>query len=241
MMQCPHRPIEPHPPRSTPLFKWIHSPESETYTLSEEALVQGTSHKDHLSGRQVRISEIGVWLFGNRALVWYLAGIDYEMPKLGSDDLVLGAGLRSWSTTVALHVSLNSGVEAALMCLDLLRLPSCTRNPYVVLNLANRVVKPSHNQLSLFHTSKEFTQTSLIKPLAQTVSDIGPLVAALPALHSLKTVLSSSVEEVCPLDSSQPPYAVSVIEPQTTFIPITNRFVDLSDIASKEDCISVMT
>ncbi|KAI5661257.1 hypothetical protein M9H77_20580 [Catharanthus roseus] len=38
MMRCPH------PLRSTPLFKWIHSPESETSTPSKEALVRGTSH-----------------------------------------------------------------------------------------------------------------------------------------------------------------------------------------------------
>ncbi|KAI5668365.1 hypothetical protein M9H77_18218 [Catharanthus roseus] len=28
MMRCPHRPIGPHPPRSTSLFKWIH-PQSQ--------------------------------------------------------------------------------------------------------------------------------------------------------------------------------------------------------------------
>ncbi|KAI5663388.1 hypothetical protein M9H77_22711 [Catharanthus roseus] len=33
--------------------------------------------------------------------------------------------------TVALHVLLNSGVEAALMCLDSLRHPSSARTPYV--------------------------------------------------------------------------------------------------------------
>ncbi|KAI5677534.1 hypothetical protein M9H77_08484 [Catharanthus roseus] len=32
--------------------------------------------------------------------------------------------------TIALHVLLNWGVEAALMCLDSLRLPSCARNPH---------------------------------------------------------------------------------------------------------------
>ncbi|KAI5652804.1 hypothetical protein M9H77_29991 [Catharanthus roseus] len=36
---APIRPIGPHPPRSTPLFKWIHSLESESSTPSEEALV----------------------------------------------------------------------------------------------------------------------------------------------------------------------------------------------------------
>ncbi|KAI5668195.1 hypothetical protein M9H77_18048 [Catharanthus roseus] len=44
MMRCAHRPIRPHPLWSTPLFKWIHSPESEMSTPSEEALVQGISH-----------------------------------------------------------------------------------------------------------------------------------------------------------------------------------------------------
>ncbi|KAI5659113.1 hypothetical protein M9H77_27906 [Catharanthus roseus] len=63
---------------------------------------------------------MGERLFGNRALVWCFAGIDYEMPELGSDDLVLGSGLDPWSP------------KAALICLDSLRLPSCTRNPHVV-------------------------------------------------------------------------------------------------------------
>ncbi|KAI5653746.1 hypothetical protein M9H77_30933 [Catharanthus roseus] len=30
---------------------------------------------------------MGVRLFGNQALVWCLAGVDYEMPELDSDDL----------------------------------------------------------------------------------------------------------------------------------------------------------
>ncbi|KAI5681608.1 hypothetical protein M9H77_02836 [Catharanthus roseus] len=67
----------------------------------------------------------------NRALVRYLAGIDYEVPELSSDGLVLGSRLCPWSPTVALHVLLNLGVEAALMCLDLLKLPSCARNPHI--------------------------------------------------------------------------------------------------------------
>ncbi|KAI5654698.1 hypothetical protein M9H77_31885 [Catharanthus roseus] len=52
------------------------------------------------------------------------------MPELGSDDLVMGSGLCPWSPTVALHVLLNLGKEAALMCLVSLRLPSCARNPH---------------------------------------------------------------------------------------------------------------
>ncbi|KAI5650354.1 hypothetical protein M9H77_36359 [Catharanthus roseus] len=49
-----------------------------------------------------------------------------------------GSGLCPWSPTVALHsptvalhVLLNLGIEAAVMCLDLLRLPSCARNPHI--------------------------------------------------------------------------------------------------------------
>ncbi|KAI5668216.1 hypothetical protein M9H77_18069 [Catharanthus roseus] len=63
---------------------------------------------------------------GRLALVWCLAGIDYEMSELDSDDLVLGSKLCLWSSIVALHISLHSGIEVALMCLDSLRLPSCT-------------------------------------------------------------------------------------------------------------------
>ncbi|KAI5671945.1 hypothetical protein M9H77_12309 [Catharanthus roseus] len=44
IMWCPCRPIGPHSPWSTPLFKWIHFPESKMSTPSEEALVRGTSH-----------------------------------------------------------------------------------------------------------------------------------------------------------------------------------------------------
>ncbi|KAI5678696.1 hypothetical protein M9H77_09646 [Catharanthus roseus] len=44
MMRYPRTLIGPHPPWSTPLFKWIHSPESKTSTPLEEALVRGTSH-----------------------------------------------------------------------------------------------------------------------------------------------------------------------------------------------------
>ncbi|KAI5667441.1 hypothetical protein M9H77_17294 [Catharanthus roseus] len=72
-----------------------------------------------------------VRLFWNRALIRCLAGIDYEMLELVSDDLVMGSEFCLWNPTVELHVLLNSGVEAALMCLDLLRLPNCTRTPHV--------------------------------------------------------------------------------------------------------------
>ncbi|KAI5677396.1 hypothetical protein M9H77_08346 [Catharanthus roseus] len=74
---------------------------------------------------------MGMRLFVNRALVWCLAGVDYEMPELGSGDMVIGSRLCLWSPTIALHVCLSLGVEAALICLDSLRLPSCARNPPV--------------------------------------------------------------------------------------------------------------
>ncbi|KAI5657024.1 hypothetical protein M9H77_25817 [Catharanthus roseus] len=53
-----------------------------------------------------------------------LADTDYEMSELVFDDLVMGSGLCLWCTTFALHVLLNSGVEAALLCLDSFSLPS---------------------------------------------------------------------------------------------------------------------
>ncbi|KAI5672831.1 hypothetical protein M9H77_13195 [Catharanthus roseus] len=45
----------------------------------------------------------------NRALVWCLAGIDYEMPELGFDGLVLGIRTLSMEPTVTLHVLINLG------------------------------------------------------------------------------------------------------------------------------------
>ncbi|KAI5664537.1 hypothetical protein M9H77_23860 [Catharanthus roseus] len=74
---------------------------------------------------------MGVWLFCNRALVWCLSSIDYEMLELGSDDLVRGFGLCPWSPSVALLVLLNLGVEVALMYLDSLRLPNYAQNPHI--------------------------------------------------------------------------------------------------------------
>ncbi|KAI5667244.1 hypothetical protein M9H77_17097 [Catharanthus roseus] len=58
-------------------------------------------------------SDMGERLLSNRALVWCLAGIDDEMPKLGTDDLVLGSKPCLWSSTVALHI--NSGQTEAKM------------------------------------------------------------------------------------------------------------------------------
>ncbi|KAI5657702.1 hypothetical protein M9H77_26495 [Catharanthus roseus] len=56
---------------------------------------------------------------------------DLEMPELISDDLVMGSELCPKSPTVALHVLSNSSVEAELMCLDSLRLPSCVQTLHV--------------------------------------------------------------------------------------------------------------
>ncbi|KAI5658186.1 hypothetical protein M9H77_26979 [Catharanthus roseus] len=70
-----------------------------------------------------------------------LAGIDYEILELGSDDLILGFGLCLWRPTIALHVHLNSGVEAALICLDSCRLPSCARTPHLTQDGQRRVLR----------------------------------------------------------------------------------------------------
>ncbi|KAI5658143.1 hypothetical protein M9H77_26936 [Catharanthus roseus] len=77
-----------------------------------------------------------------------LVGIDYEMPEFDSDDLVVGSGPCPSNSTVALCVSLHSVVEAVLMCLDLLRLPSCVRNPYVEITKTHtcRLTECSHSR-----------------------------------------------------------------------------------------------
>ncbi|KAI5677688.1 hypothetical protein M9H77_08638 [Catharanthus roseus] len=75
---------------------------------------------------------MGVRLFVNRALIWCLDGIDYEMPKLGSDGLVLGIR------------TLSMEPHSALMCLDSLRLPSCARNPHVGFNFKEITTAHTH-------------------------------------------------------------------------------------------------
>ncbi|KAI5683170.1 hypothetical protein M9H77_04398 [Catharanthus roseus] len=97
-------------------------------------------------------------LFGDQAPVWYSVGIDYEMPELDFDDLVLGSGLCPWSPTIALHISLNSGVEAALICLDSLRLPSRARNPHVGLGIS--IVKIIKENVFLYHCMNCFRETA---------------------------------------------------------------------------------
>ncbi|KAI5667539.1 hypothetical protein M9H77_17392 [Catharanthus roseus] len=87
-----------------------------------------------------------------------LACIDYETPELDSEDLVLGFRLCPWSPTAALHVSLNSGVEVALMCLDLLRLPSYARNPHVGLSIS--IVKITKENVFLEYCMNCFRETA---------------------------------------------------------------------------------
>ncbi|KAI5666204.1 hypothetical protein M9H77_16057 [Catharanthus roseus] len=59
---------------------------------------------------------------------WYLTTRCRNLVLMAS---FWGSELCPWSPTVALHILLNLGVEAALMCLDSLRLPSCARNPHI--------------------------------------------------------------------------------------------------------------
>ncbi|KAI5680719.1 hypothetical protein M9H77_01946 [Catharanthus roseus] len=96
-----------------------------------------------------------VWLLWNRALIRCLVGIDYNMPELVSNDLIMRSRLCPWSPTVALHFLLNSGVEAKLMCLDSLRLPSCIRTSHTGVNqhvpqeyVPHHVARGFHHELS---------------------------------------------------------------------------------------------
>ncbi|KAI5681809.1 hypothetical protein M9H77_03037 [Catharanthus roseus] len=54
-------------------------------------------------------------------------GLRADLVELLFDNLIMGSRLCAWSPTVELYVLLNSGVEAALMCLDSLRHPSCVQ------------------------------------------------------------------------------------------------------------------
>ncbi|KAI5658522.1 hypothetical protein M9H77_27315 [Catharanthus roseus] len=122
-------------PLNEGLFRWHrHLTLRKVYPF-EEGHRRGGRSPIGLRGHQnmfyVGVRLPRVRLIGNLALVYCLAGTDYEIPKLGSDDLVRGCGLCPWSPAVALHVLLNLGIEAMLMCLDLLRLPNCAENPHI--------------------------------------------------------------------------------------------------------------
>ncbi|KAI5663573.1 hypothetical protein M9H77_22896 [Catharanthus roseus] len=88
-------------------------------------LVESQEGLETKVGPRADLVILGERLFGNRVLVWCLAGIDYEIPEFNSDYLVVGSEPYPLSPTMALCVSLYSGIEAALMCLDSLRLLSC--------------------------------------------------------------------------------------------------------------------
>ncbi|KAI5668806.1 hypothetical protein M9H77_18659 [Catharanthus roseus] len=104
-------------------------------------------------------------LFGNRALVWCLAGIDYKMPKFDSDDLVVESEPCPSSPTAALCLSLHSGVEAALICLDSLRLPSCVRNPHVDSSIS--FVKMTKESVFLLHSMNCFHEHTHTRGLSE--------------------------------------------------------------------------
>ncbi|KAI5667771.1 hypothetical protein M9H77_17624 [Catharanthus roseus] len=115
------------------LLPWRTWPNWSTWTLYhalqwDDRLVESQEGLETNVGPKVDLVVLGKRLFGNRALV---IDIDYKMPKFDSDDLVVGSEPCPTSSTMALCVSLHSGVKAALICLDSLRLPSCTRNPNI--------------------------------------------------------------------------------------------------------------
>ncbi|KAI5662293.1 hypothetical protein M9H77_21616 [Catharanthus roseus] len=100
------------------------------------------------------------------------------MPELGSDGLILGSGLCPWSPTVALHVSLNSGVEAVLMCLDSLRLLSCAQNPHVGSSIS--ITRAGCKVPLLFCRKVSMISPSLALPPAPVLS--APPSSSLPLL-----------------------------------------------------------
>ncbi|KAI5676835.1 hypothetical protein M9H77_07785 [Catharanthus roseus] len=81
---------------------------------------------------------MGVRLFGNRALVWCLAGIDYEMPKLGFD------GLKSLQRTHTRGLTECSRSRFSISCL-LLRLTQDGQGYNKPLNLLSRGTQISYS------------------------------------------------------------------------------------------------
>ncbi|KAI5680522.1 hypothetical protein M9H77_01749 [Catharanthus roseus] len=86
----------------------------EFFTLRMDPLEEGRRTLRAWPNRYLRGHRVMLCVVCNRALVWCLAGIDYDMPKLGSDGLVLGIVLCPWSPTVAFHVLLNLGHRSSV-------------------------------------------------------------------------------------------------------------------------------
>ncbi|KAI5657953.1 hypothetical protein M9H77_26746 [Catharanthus roseus] len=99
---------------------WTIAPElhPDEYTKPYFLIAVNTTglaiHRSHAPYRVTVLDYVDV--FGS------VRGLHYA--GLVSDDLVLESGPSLLSPIVALHVSLHSGVEAALMCLDSLRFPA---------------------------------------------------------------------------------------------------------------------
>ncbi|KAI5658975.1 hypothetical protein M9H77_27768 [Catharanthus roseus] len=72
----------------------------------------------------------------------------------------MGSELCPWTPTFALYVLLNSGVEAALMCLDSLKLPSCAQTPHVGSNISG--VKATKEKCFLITLHELFLRNCII-------------------------------------------------------------------------------
>ncbi|KAI5668828.1 hypothetical protein M9H77_18681 [Catharanthus roseus] len=159
-------------------------------------------------------NDIGVRLFCNRALVWCLAGIDYE--NLVSMASFWGFGLCTWSPTIALHVFCKIwGIEAALMCLDWLGLPSCARNPHVGSSIS--FVKIIKENVFLQHCMNYFCET--------TSGRVGGITCGIRASRE-GTFIDEPSRTTSSSSSSL--YSLREIVPEREPIPVIDLFDDES-------------
>ncbi|KAI5675761.1 hypothetical protein M9H77_06711 [Catharanthus roseus] len=87
-----------------------------------------------------------VRLLWDRALVRFLVGIDYKMPELVANDLVMGSGLCPWSPTVALHLTQDDQRRSKPLNLA----PRGTQIPYSAANLVEELGHHKWHQSSRF-------------------------------------------------------------------------------------------
>ncbi|KAI5664834.1 hypothetical protein M9H77_24157 [Catharanthus roseus] len=100
-------------------------------TLRVDPLEEGRSTLRAWPKPPVLTSDMGVRLFVIERSYGVWLVLTTRCQNLVPMDSFWGSRLCPWNPSVAFHVLLNLGVEAALMCLDSLRLPSCARNPDV--------------------------------------------------------------------------------------------------------------
>ncbi|KAI5663733.1 hypothetical protein M9H77_23056 [Catharanthus roseus] len=139
------------------------------------------------------------------------------------------------NSIVALHVSLHSGVEVALMCLDSLRLPNRTRNPYSSssTNIVKIKVLPRGWALVFFRTYSLVPRGTQIPYSAAVDLVAGLRVSQVPFDFSGSTNPKGALVSESNWTSLSSLFSLREIVPERDPVPI----IDLSDNETLEGLV----